>query len=205
MYCGYGLEALSPPPSSLSAVRERLPQQIKKEPIELKKRLEEVRLLESRRSARLADQDRDTDFARLADMGGDRRRTTHSIDVPLTLTPSHNSRKRPPSDTYDCSCDQCKKESCHAALILLQIHKSTQNASDVWMGSSPGSSSSASWSSGSASPPLSDDGNALHGHINLSPHDAATTSANARIRTTSVSTSDEGIVIDFKEERKKKL
>jgi len=58
------------------------------EPIELKKRLEEVRLLESRRSARLADQDRDTDFARLADMGGDRRRTTHSIEVPMTLTPS---------------------------------------------------------------------------------------------------------------------
>lgn len=58
------------------------------EPIELKKRLDEVRLLESRRSPRLADQDRDTDFARLADMG-DRRRTTHSIEVPLTQTPSH--------------------------------------------------------------------------------------------------------------------
>lgn len=55
-------------------------------PFELKKRLEEVRLLESRRSARLADQDRDTDFARLADMGGDRRRASHSIDVPLVLT-----------------------------------------------------------------------------------------------------------------------
>lgn len=57
-------------------------------PLELKKRLEEVRLLESRRSARLADQD--TDFARLADMGGDRRRASHSIDVPLTLTTTHN-------------------------------------------------------------------------------------------------------------------
>lgn len=78
--------------------------------------------------------------------------------------------------------------------------------SEKWMSSSPGSSSSASWSSGSASPPLSDDGNALHGHIILSPHDPhATASANARIRTTSVSTSDEGIVIDFKEERKKKV
>lgn len=77
--------------------------------------------------------------------------------------------------------------------------------SDKWLGSSPGSSSSASWSSGSASPPLSDDGNALHGHIILSPNDAANASANARIRTTSVSTSDEGIVIDFKEERKKKV
>lgn len=54
--------------------------------LELKKRLEEVRLLESRRSARLADQERDTDFARLADMAGDRRRASHSIDVPLALT-----------------------------------------------------------------------------------------------------------------------
>ncbi|XP_023166931.1 zinc finger protein 395 isoform X4 [Drosophila hydei] len=178
------------------------------EPIELKKRLEEVRLLESRRSARLADQDRDTDFARLADMGGDRRRTTHSIDVPLPLTPPNNSRKRPPSDTYDCNSDQCKGDEmneCNAALILMNLHNSPNTVPDKWLGSSPGSSSSASWSSGSASPPLSDDGNVLHGHIILSPHDAANASANARIRTTSVSTSDEGIVIDFKEERKKKV
>jgi hypothetical protein len=55
-------------------------------PIELNKRLEEVRLLESRRSARLANQDGDTDFARLADMAGDRRRQSHSIDVPFSLT-----------------------------------------------------------------------------------------------------------------------
>lgn len=49
-----------------------------------------MRLLESRRSARLADQERDTDFARLADMGGDRRRTTsHSIEVPMSLTPQN--------------------------------------------------------------------------------------------------------------------
>lgn len=50
-------------------------------PFEVQKRLEEVRLLESRKSARLADQD--TDFARLADMAGDRKRTaSHTIDVP---------------------------------------------------------------------------------------------------------------------------
>lgn len=55
-------------------------------PIELTKRLEEVRLLESRRSPRLADQDKDTDFARLADMAGDRRRQSHNIDVPFSLT-----------------------------------------------------------------------------------------------------------------------
>ncbi|GBP31202.1 hypothetical protein EVAR_21482_1 [Eumeta japonica] len=48
--------------------------------IELKKRLDEIRLLESRKSARLADSD--TDFARLADMAGDRRRASATIEVP---------------------------------------------------------------------------------------------------------------------------
>jgi hypothetical protein len=55
--------------------------------IELVKKLEEVRLSESRRSPRLADQPKDTDFARLADMAGDRRRSSsHSIDVPMQFT-----------------------------------------------------------------------------------------------------------------------
>ena len=49
--------------------------------ITLSKRIDEVRLLESRKSARLADTD--TDFARLADMGSDRKRgSTHTIEVP---------------------------------------------------------------------------------------------------------------------------
>ncbi|XP_052858999.1 uncharacterized protein DDB_G0283357 isoform X2 [Drosophila gunungcola] len=173
------------------------------EPTELKKRLEEVRLLESRRSARLADQDRDTDFARLADMSGERRRTTtHSIEVPSQLTAQHNSRKRPPSDHQDYISDPNKdEETCRAAEILSSMKLQSPHGAMADKCSSPGSSSSASWSSGSASPPLSDDGHAHHSpHIIMSPHDAA----NARIRTTSVSTSDEGIVIDFKEERKKK-
>ncbi|VEN35963.1 unnamed protein product, partial [Callosobruchus maculatus] len=62
-----------------------------KAPFEVQKRLEEVRLLESRKSARLADQD--TDFARLADMAGDRKRTaSHTIDVPASAG-HHGSRK----------------------------------------------------------------------------------------------------------------
>ncbi|KAK6633393.1 hypothetical protein RUM44_003995 [Polyplax serrata] len=65
-------------------------------PIELSKRLEEVRLLESRKSARLMDQD--TDFARLADMAGDRKKTSsHSIDVPFgqgSIDVSMGSRTR---------------------------------------------------------------------------------------------------------------
>ncbi|XP_037952620.1 zinc finger protein 395 [Teleopsis dalmanni] len=173
------------------------------EPIELKKRLEEVRLLESRRSARLADQDRDTDFARLADMGGDRRKTSHSIEVPLTLTPQHNSRKRPPSYSHECSDNQCNEEEmneCNAALILMNLSNSPKSPKngDKWLGSSPGSSS-ASWSSGSSSPPLSDDGHVLHTSTILNDP-----SANARLRTTSVSTSDEGIVVDFKEDAPRK-
>ncbi|XP_001953606.3 zinc finger protein 704 isoform X3 [Drosophila ananassae] len=172
------------------------------EPIELKKRLEEVRLLESRRSARLADQDRDTDFARLADMSGDRRRTTtHSIEVPSPLTPQHNSRKRPPSDHQDYG--PSKEVELNAAMILMNLKSHEHKlGADKWheLSSSPGSSSSASWSSGSASPPLSDDGHAHHSPIAMSSLEAAS----ARIRTTSVSTSDEGIVSDFKEERKKK-
>ncbi|KAH8417939.1 hypothetical protein KR222_008722, partial [Zaprionus bogoriensis] len=112
-----------------------------------------------------------------------------------------SSRKRPQSDTLDCSSDQCRMDEmneCNAALILMCLHNSPYAVSEL--GSSPGGSSSASWSSGSPSPPLSDDGSPLPGHNILSAHDPA----NARIRTTSVSTSDEGIVIDFKEERKKK-
>ncbi|XP_068203165.1 zinc finger protein 395-like [Palaemon carinicauda] len=49
---------------------------------DVKKRIEDIRLLESRKSARLADQD--TDFAKLADMSTDRkdRKPSQTIDVP---------------------------------------------------------------------------------------------------------------------------
>nr|XP_036674040.1 zinc finger protein 704 isoform X1 [Drosophila suzukii] len=126
-------------------------------------------------------------------MSGERRRTIqNSIEVPTM----QNQRKRPPSDPQDSY-----EETCRAAEILSSMKLQSPHGSMADKCSSPGSSSSASWSSGSASPPLSDDGHAHHSpHNIMSPHDAA----NARIRTTSVSTSDEGIVIDFKEERKKK-
>jgi uncharacterized C2H2 Zn-finger protein len=161
-------------------------------PLELKKRLEEVRLLESRRSARLADQDRDTDFARLADMGGDRRRPSHSIDVPFTF--STTSRKRRPSysqdDIYGINDDQM--DECNAALVLMSLSCSPHSPqagqwNTGYLGSSAGSSSS-TWSSGSSSPPLSDDGK----------------SSDGRFRTSSISTSDEGIVMDYSEEVPKK-
>lgn len=53
---------------------------------DVKKRIEDIRLLESRKSARLADQD--TDFAKLADMSTDRkeRKPSQTIDVPAPST-----------------------------------------------------------------------------------------------------------------------
>ncbi|XP_064480665.1 zinc finger protein 395-like [Ornithodoros turicata] len=49
---------------------------------EVRKRLDEVRLLESRKSARL--QDLDTDYSRLAEGQTELRRRTMSIDVPVS-------------------------------------------------------------------------------------------------------------------------
>ncbi|XP_066593493.1 zinc finger protein 395-like [Prorops nasuta] len=104
----------------------------------LTKRIDEVRLLESRKSARLADQD--TDFARLADMAGDRKRaSSHSIDVPHVI----GSRKRRPSSSNDsersysgwsdrmphgCGREGCRTnergdcmDECTAALVLMSL------------------------------------------------------------------------------------
>ncbi|XP_029723577.2 zinc finger protein 395 isoform X2 [Aedes albopictus] len=136
-------------------------------PIELTKRLEEVRLLESRRSPRLADQEKDTDFARLADMAGDRRRQSHSIDVPFSLTQQNGSRKRRPSYSQDdreyySINDDDPMDECHAALVLMSLSCSPNSSSVTtgWepiLGTSSGSSST-SWSTGSTTPPLSEDG-----------------------------------------------
>lgn len=104
----------------------------------LTKRIDEIRLLESRKSARLADQD--TDFARLADMAGDRKRaSSHSIDVPHVI----GSRKRRPSSSndsersysgwserisYGCGREGCRTnergdcmDECTAALVLMSL------------------------------------------------------------------------------------
>ncbi|KAL1513478.1 hypothetical protein ABEB36_002884 [Hypothenemus hampei] len=142
------------------------------DPFEVQKKLEEVRLLESRKSARLADQD--TDFARLADMAGDRKRTaSHTIDVPQ---PSyHGSRKRRPSSSQDDNLHpKTAMDECSAALVLMSLSCSPQNAFSFF-GTSPGSSSSSSASFRSTpSPPPS----------------------NSPINSFS-SGSDEGIVIDY--------
>lgn len=134
------------------------------EALEVRKRLEEVRLLESRKSARL--QDQDTDFARLADMAGDRRKApSGSIDVPL----SNGTRKRRPSMSH---ADDAKEldfmDECMAALVLMRLSCSPH--SPKMRGPSPSPGSDASGRSGTPSPPLSDAGSgstaALWAHLN---------------------------------------
>ncbi|XP_048482060.1 zinc finger protein 704 isoform X1 [Plutella xylostella] len=126
-------------------------------PIELKKRLDEIRLLESRKSARLADSD--TDFARLADMAGDRRRASATIEVPAHHM--QGSRKRRPSSSGDLGYgerDDMMNE-CNAALVLMSLSCSPNSPRpSAWGGRSsvsPGASSSSgsSWRSGTPSPP----------------------------------------------------
>ncbi|GLG99955.1 Uncharacterized protein GBIM_06329 [Gryllus bimaculatus] len=147
-------------------------------PLELRKRLDELRLLESRKSARLMDQD--TDFARLADMAGDRKRPapSHSIDVPTV----HGSRKRRPSSSHDDpgigGLGLDFMDECTAALVLMSLSCSphsphlngwsssssdaarrglspSPSASDGGSGASA-SGSGGSWRSATPSPPLSD-------------------------------------------------
>ncbi|CAH1280498.1 unnamed protein product [Diabrotica balteata] len=149
-------------------------------PFEVQKRLEEVRLLESRKSARLADQD--TDFARLADMAGDRKRTaSHTIDVPA---PSyhHGSRKRRPSGSQDDCPKDSQMDECSAALVLMSLSCSPHSPNLTafsYPSTSPGSSSSSSASYRSTpSPPP----------ITYSPHNTPLSSS---------SISDEGIVMDY--------
>ncbi|CAH2068732.1 unnamed protein product, partial [Iphiclides podalirius] len=138
-------------------------------PIELKKRLDEIRLLESRKSARLADVD--TDFARLADMAGDRRRASATIEVP---THHMGSRKRGPSSSCDLGYGERDDQmnECNAALVLMSLSCSPNSPRpSAWGGRSsvsPGASSSSgsSWRSGTPSPPpvsssFSDEGIAM--------------------------------------------
>lgn len=142
---------------------------------DVKKRIEDIRLLESRKSARLADQD--TDFAKLADMSTDRkdRKPSQTIDVPA---PSgfQGSRKRRSSRSEEEQMDECA-----AAMVLMKLSCSPRSpvmpdgivsesmspgssvSSGVWSwvdGSSPLSSSSSSRSpahrSATPSPPLSE-------------------------------------------------
>ncbi|XP_014246401.1 zinc finger protein 395 isoform X2 [Cimex lectularius] len=120
--------------------------------LEVKKRLEDVRLTECRKSARL--QDQDTDYSRLADMAGDRKRlSSHNIDVP----PVYGSRKRRPSSSQDDAKEDLMDE-CTAALVLMHLSCSPHSPSGWVEQLSPSASLSdaCSWRSGTPSPPLSE-------------------------------------------------
>lgn len=111
------------------------------------------------------------------------------------------SRKRRPSYSQDGDLlfnspapnGDDPMDACNAALVLMSLSCSPHSPhwTTAGLGSSPGGSSSASWCSGSSSPPLSEEGVPAA----LSPN---------RIRTTSLSTSDEGIVMDYNEETPRK-
>lgn len=85
-------------------------------------------------------------------------------------------------------------DECNAALVLMSLSGSPHSPRQWMLGSSPGSSS-ASWTSGSDE--LSDEGTPATGHISNqhSPN---------RLRTASLSTSDEGIVMDYNDETPRK-
>lgn len=114
------------------------------------------------------------------------------------------SRKRRPSysnetDLYHHSIhhNDDLMDECNAALVLMSLScspLSPRQYATTRLASSPGGSSASSWCSGSSSPPLSDEG---------APQMNTSTSPN-RIRTTSLSTSDEGIGMDYNEDTPRK-
>ncbi|XP_026808055.1 zinc finger protein 395-like isoform X2 [Rhopalosiphum maidis] len=143
--------------------------------IEVIKKLDDVRVLESRKSARLMDQD--TDFARLADMS-DRKRSSSSQNA-IEIS---GSRKRRPSSSQDQ--DESREEEmkdedddnepkeeemteCTAALVLMSLSCSPHSPSiqgritrcqqPESLSTSPSTSSEGAFSCRSSpSPPLSE-------------------------------------------------
>lgn len=84
-------------------------------------------------------------------------------------------------------------DECNAALVLMSLSGSPHSPRQWMLASSPGSSS-ASWTSGSDE--LSDEG--------ITNTGAANQNSSNRLRTASLSTSDEGIVMDYSDETPRK-
>lgn len=143
---------------------------------------------------------------------------------------SCSSRKRRPSYTHDGDMymggfrDDEQMDECNAALVLMSLSGSPHSPRPWILGSSPASNSSGSWTS--CSEELSDEGVAtLQHHRRLadamnSQHTTTTIISNSaksaqynfnnnqpntnRLRTASLSTSDEGIVMDYNDETPRK-
>ncbi|KAK2721876.1 zinc finger protein 704-like [Artemia franciscana] len=112
--------------------------------IETKKSLEEIRLIESRKSARLADSDT-VNYAKLADSCDRKRSSTSWIDVPN----SSNRKRRPVNDSCDSEMETENSSSaqvmdeCTAAMVLMKLSGSPR---------SPKFAYSKSWTDGTSSP-----------------------------------------------------
>ncbi|KAK8398135.1 hypothetical protein O3P69_003811 [Scylla paramamosain] len=157
---------------------------------DVKKRIEDIRLLESRKSARLADQD--TDFAKLADMSTDRkeRKPSQTIDVPAPTSGFQGSRKRRSSRTEEDQMDECA-----AAMVLMKLSCSPRSPvlPDGVMGDSmsPGSSVSSgvwTWADGSFSSSSSSSSSRSPAHRSATPSPPLSESSPATL--------DDGLELD---------
>ncbi|KFB53362.1 AGAP013095-PA-like protein [Anopheles sinensis] len=143
---------------------------------------------------------------------------------------SVGSRKRRPSYSQDdreyfSINDDDPMDECNAALVLMSLSCSPNSSAhgyDTLLGTSSGSSTT-SWSTGSTSPPLSEDGHSTppthhhhhelnhhhhHHHHTSNHHNGRHHQAAGEIvrgaRTTSLSTSDEGIGMEYNEDMPRK-
>lgn len=157
---------------------------------DVKKRIEDIRLLESRKSARLADQD--TDFAKLADMSTDRkeRKPSQTIDVPAPTSGFQGSRKRRSSRSEEDQMDECA-----AAMVLMKLSCSPRSPvlPDGVMGDSmsPGSSVSSgvwTWAEGSFSSSSSSSSSRSPAHRSATPSPPLSESSPATL--------DDGLELD---------
>uniref|UniRef100_A0A182NSU5 Uncharacterized protein n=1 Tax=Anopheles dirus TaxID=7168 RepID=A0A182NSU5_9DIPT len=131
------------------------------------------------------------------------------------------SRKRRPSYSQDdreyySINDDDPMDECNAALVLMSLScspNSSVHGYETILGTSSGSSTT-SWSTGSTSPPLSEDGHSTppthhyqhelnHHHHHNGRHQAAGATGRGA-RTTSLSTSDEGIGMEYNEDMPRK-
>lgn len=148
----------------------------------------------------------------------------------IKITPffivSFSSRKRRPSFSHDGDLflnglrDDEQMNECNAALVLMSLSGSPHSPRPWMLGSSPASNSSGSWTS--CSDELSEESvvastqnpndvsrNAVEAYntsvkplqYNLNNHPKFQTN---RLRTASLSTSDEGIVMDYSDETPRK-
>jgi len=181
-------------------------------PVKVRRRLDDLRLMESRKSARLLQQEMDTDYSRFAIEGQtepmNRRRTSSmsssvsssscSIDVPAVQT----GRKRRPSDSSDDVMDDCM-----AAMVLMSLSCSPKSPrlpqgafSHSWTSGSSWDSLMSSTSSTASrtttpSPPIHQQ-NKQQPLLRASVRDALNPGSGGKIDRTSPSNVDEGIEMD---------